>query len=208
MCVRENRLKMSDTKRCTCCNEEKSPSEFHKKRDSKRGKTYLRSQCKDCRNEKARNYMRPPTGRWKKYKTDAKRRGIDFELTEAEFVSFNGKPCGYCGSELDTIRLDRVNNDLGYFLENVVPCCFKCNSFKHAFKEKEFLDHITRVYLHQNNGKENGKQENSFEEAGKKDATDSKRIWAGNRYLTGYSSRGTQKWGRSILSWFRKILSL
>jgi hypothetical protein len=152
--------------------------------------------------------MRPPVGRWKKYITDAKRRGVNFELSQEEFLSFNGKSCEYCGSELDTIRLDRVDNNLGYLLENVVPCCFKCNSFKHTFEEKEFLDHISSIYLHQNNGKDNGKQENTFKEISKKDTLNSKGVGTGSGHTTRYTSRRVKSRRRGFFSGLWEILSI
>jgi hypothetical protein len=42
------------------------------------------------------------------------------------------KSCYYCSNKLGTktiygAGLDRLNNDLGYELNNVVPCCTFCN---------------------------------------------------------------------------------
>ncbi len=199
---------MNDKKSCKCCKEEKLLSEFPIERDKRRRKPYLRGECKSCRNEKKRGYRRPGPGRWKKYKYDSNRRNIDFNLTLDQFLTFDNKPCGYCGIELDRIRLDRVNNNLGYFLENVVSCCFKCNSFKHTLEEKEFLKHITRVYLYQNNRKKNGEQKNSFKEASKEVVTNSEGIWASSGHSTRYYLGRTKEWGGGILSWLWKILSL
>lgn len=41
--------------------------------------------------------------------------------------------------------IDRVNNDIGYTLENSVPCCTRCNVLKYTSNEDDFYSHITRV---------------------------------------------------------------
>ena len=53
--------------------------------------------------------------------------------------------------EFDVIYVngvDRVNSDLGYEIENCVPCCYRCNSMKMDTSLNEFKDHITKVYNH------------------------------------------------------------
>lgn len=78
------------------------------------------------------------------YKTDAKRRGYSFELTNEEFDSVIIKDCVYCGAKTPAKRMyndwgiveytgiDRLNNHLGYTISNSVPCCKNCNSIKKA----------------------------------------------------------------------------
>lgn len=75
--------------------------------------------------------------------------GIEFRLTEQEFFSFSNKKCNYCGIELDQVRLDRVNNDLGYEMSNLVPCCKICNKLKHKLTKEIFLSHLAQIYLYQ-----------------------------------------------------------
>ena len=61
------------------------------------------------------------------YKNGAKGRNIFFDLTLDEFRKFWGKNCFYCGSKIETIGLDRIKNDIGYVIENLISCCWKCN---------------------------------------------------------------------------------
>lgn len=87
------------------------------------------------------------------YKRSALRRGTSFELTRAEFRSIISRNCFYCGAppvEFKRVSgvqmsicmangVDRVDNALGYTLDNVVPCCFACNHAKHVLTQEDFL---------------------------------------------------------------------
>ena len=45
-------------------------------------------------------------------------------------------PCFYCGEYLDDstgVGLDRCDNKKGYTLNNVVPCCARCNRMKNVY---------------------------------------------------------------------------
>ena len=48
---------------------------------------------------------------------------------------------------VDTI--DRMNNDLGYIIDNVVPCCKWCNLSKRERSKEEFLEHNKKIYEYQ-----------------------------------------------------------
>lgn len=144
-------------KKCTSCNKERKLSDFHI-RNKKTGS--LHSQCKLCRNEKRRELRIIPKNKYREYKYEASRRGLKFELSYKEFKSFKGKPCHYCGDELDSICLDRIDNDLGYFINNVVSCCFKCNSIKHVYDIDDFLEHVEKIFMYQQKVRD-GKQESS-----------------------------------------------
>lgn len=96
------------------------------------------------------------------YQKSAKRRNISFVLTEEEFKSLTLLPCFYCGKEPSQIYksnkygngnyiyngIDRVNNSLGYILDNCVPCCGICNRAKDVMTKEEFLNWIETVYAH------------------------------------------------------------
>lgn len=96
------------------------------------------------------------------YKTSAKKRNISFELNNEQFKKLIKSNCYYCNSE-PIIRkgeieyaksgefkrngIDRLNNDIGYTIENSVPCCEICNRAKLKLTEKVFLNHIEKIYL-------------------------------------------------------------
>ncbi len=89
-----------------------------------------------------------PRGRFLMYiKNSTKRTGAAnyFKLTFDEFMTFWQEPCHYCGDEIKTIGLDRVNNDIGYIAENIVPCCRVCNRMKNDQGLVEFKDRCKRI---------------------------------------------------------------
>lgn len=96
------------------------------------------------------------------YKRHAKNRGLEFELTKDIFLKLIGQPCYYCGLLPSNIKrtkndsegflysgIDRIDSNIGYIIDNVVPCCNQCNKSKMAISKIEFLDWVKRVYTHQ-----------------------------------------------------------
>ena len=82
-----------------------------------------------------------------------------FELTKEDFRALTKSNCYYCGQPPSQIvkagngvngeylysGIDRVNNDLGYAISNVRPCCKQCNIAKGILTEAEFYAWIRRV---------------------------------------------------------------
>lgn len=98
------------------------------------------------------------SGKYLRYKSGAKQRGISFELTSEEFGQFWQKPCHYCGDKISTICLDRVDNSKGYIMGNVVPCCVRHNRMKLTMSVEEFVEACKKVVEHFE-GNVNQKQE-------------------------------------------------
>jgi 5-methylcytosine-specific restriction endonuclease McrA len=93
------------------------------------------------------------------YKNGAKKRGLEYKLTEKQFSEITKKDCYYCGEKPKGITngkrtnrayifngLDRIDNTKGYTTDNVVPCCRNCNYAKHQLTLQEFKEWIRRVY--------------------------------------------------------------
>jgi len=96
------------------------------------------------------------------YKKDnADRRGLDYKLTRKKARELFEGNCYYCGKEPNNIidrsssnangvyvynSIDRLDNSKGYIEGNVVSCCKICNAMKSKLSEKEFLEHIKKVY--------------------------------------------------------------
>lgn len=90
-----------------------------------------------------------------KYKNQAKKRGIEQGLTDEQIIAFHKGNCHYCGSppsntcSISTLNgsytysgIDRKDNEKGYTIDNVVPCCISCNSAKGIGAYDEFINWI------------------------------------------------------------------
>lgn len=94
-----------------------------------------------------------------KYKALARKHKRKFELTKKQFKEITQQDCYYCGGKpkniMDTKRfngeyvyngIDRIDNNKGYIIGNIVPCCFVCNVAKSNKTIKEFKNWIEKVY--------------------------------------------------------------
>ncbi len=86
--------------------------------------------------------------RYGKYKKGAASRGLDFNISFEEFMLLWQKPCYYCGSSIETIGIDRIDNSIGYMLGNIIPSCFVCNRAKMDMSQSEFLSHCSMIVRH------------------------------------------------------------
>lgn len=142
-------------KTCTCCKAEKDLSEFHK--DPQHSDGY-RNQCKECRSKydqqphrkliakkSERKRRDTPLYRMNKYKRGAVGRGLEWGLTEKEFMGFWQAPCDYCGGDISTVGLDRIDSKKGYTVDNVSPCCFTCNRMKGTLNKQDFIKQCERI---------------------------------------------------------------
>jgi len=97
-----------------------------------------------------------------KQKWHAKRRGlswlIDFKQWHRLVTSdcylcakppMNAFKCGSLKHQHGLVfkyqGLDRVDNSIGYELDNIAPCCKICNSIKSNRSIDEFIDHISLI---------------------------------------------------------------
>ena len=155
---------------CTKCGAEKPDVDFYDDKKKKNGKQSCCKACSRtlavawCKNnpEKHRAISRRvyhrrknsakfkakinrPGARLSSYRSDAKRREHEFTLTKEEFMLFWQKPCHYCNDPIETAGLDRVDNNKGYVLGNLVPCCWTCNMAKRAMTKADFLRHCIKI---------------------------------------------------------------
>ena len=116
--------------------------------------------CKVCYNKSMRRKDSHPAflKHIISYKSNAKSRGLDFDLSNDEFQAISSGDCFYCGMEPEYRTppkewqpggywsgVDRVDNSLGYSVENCVPCCRQCNWAKRDLTQEEFYLWTTRV---------------------------------------------------------------
>lgn len=115
-------------------------------------------------------------------KKDARAANREFSIKLEEFRYLSQQNCYYCGgapANLITYRgqnsftfryfmysgLDRINNEVGYTRQNVVPCCIICNRAKNSMPFKDFIDWINRLTQYtQWKANEQAKQESGNEE--------------------------------------------
>lgn len=90
------------------------------------------------------------------YKNGARYRKLEFSISDAKVKELIQKPCYYCKEDktLSTTTdiysylhngIDRVDNNQGYILGNVVPCCKFCNRAKGTYSDKEFIDFCRKI---------------------------------------------------------------
>jgi len=124
-----------------------------KKLDNKEQKKVLRRFYYQKPEVNKRNRLRnskwrkenPEKYRFSSCKGGAKARDLQWDLTFEQFMMFWRKPCFYCGSEIETIGLDRIDNKKGYVLDNVVSCCLWCNNWKGIMSQDDFLSHCHKI---------------------------------------------------------------
>ncbi len=100
------------------------------------------------------------------YKRGAEKRNYIFEISKEEFIKLASDNCHYCNRlpeqksynkpKTDYIiynGLDRVDNNLGYTLDNTVTCCMHCNRAKMCLSKKQFLQLIFDIYKNCIDGK-------------------------------------------------------
>ena len=86
---------------------------------------------------------------------------ISYEM----FKELSSGDCFYCGTPPSSIRIvrsnkkylpdhkksvmngiDRINSSHGYTKDNVRSCCYTCNAMKSDHNDKDFLNHIKKIY--------------------------------------------------------------
>lgn len=92
------------------------------------------------------------------YRYQAQIRKHSFNLTFLQFLSLIRLPCAYCGSFPDERKhgrytynangVDRVDNLIGYELDNCVPCCTLCNLMKKTLTAETFIQHCNKISEH------------------------------------------------------------
>ena len=78
-------------------------------------------------------YCSKTTPSYRTYQKSANQRNLEFALTEEQFTTITKQSCYLCGLEESLINhtgIDRVENHIGYRLDNSKPCCGHCNLLK------------------------------------------------------------------------------
>lgn len=139
--VRSSKLKDGSTKSCGC---------------------YRVSRAKLPRTSKGKSGLR---NLYNSYRSQAKHRGLKFEIEFIEFEYLTSLNCTYCGrvpsqkytpasrTELATEHgiyiyngIDRIDSNLGYLKGNVITCCKRCNIAKSNMSKNDFIYMIKDIY--------------------------------------------------------------
>jgi len=138
--VREkrSRMKLPQLSTCVKCGAEHQTINQH----------HTCEQCVPNQREYAENYRNGLNGRWMMYRSNAKKRKLAFDLTIEQFAALWQQPCDYCGSEIETIGIDRVDSSVGYTTGNIVPCCARCNESKNDLSVPAWVEHMKSVLRH------------------------------------------------------------
>ena len=91
------------------------------------------------------------------YKRPAKNRDLVFDLSKEQIRELIKQNCHYCNCKPKKIKrvgpsvlvyngIDRVDSNIGYVKENVVPCCWVCNRAKYTMSYDEFISWVSTVY--------------------------------------------------------------
>jgi len=97
-------------------------------------------------------------GLFAKFKNDLRHRGRTFSISLEEFKTLSKDNCFYCGAvpnnEFTYIYsgetllyngIDRIDNKKEYNIENLVSCCWRCNSSKNNASMLEFVKWINNI---------------------------------------------------------------
>ena len=131
-----------------------------KERDSER-KEYFKlynqehyQQNKEKYKLRAKEYAqrRPDKMKFNSYSQDARKRGLVFELSFSDFMKLWGAACSYCGDNIDTIGIDRIDNSIGYVIDNIASCCSQCNFMKRSYTKSEFIKKCQSIAAHSKKG--------------------------------------------------------
>jgi len=127
------------TKTCTRCNKEKSVTGFAQAGNDPR---YRRKVCNACRGraDRARNRDKRNAHHrdvrnaspiqsliWVDSRKEDRKKGRDNDLTKDFIAAEIAKGCSYCGESEIRMTLDRIDNNKGHTMDNVVPACIRCN---------------------------------------------------------------------------------
>lgn len=119
--------------------------------------------CRACAKELSRKKFGEEhsiSAAWKSLIGNARNRGISVEITKDEFAQIAKMNCFYCGEEpVEKVYydqpswstparlngIDRVDNSVGYTLDNIVASCYICNRGKMDLSLEDFKAWIIKL---------------------------------------------------------------
>lgn len=101
------------------------------------------------KNKPRQKYDKSLPKEYKSYLSRANNKGLTFDLSVEEFYSIVNQDCFYCGSE-GMNGLDKIDCKGHYTKDNVLSCCTKCNMMKFTYSQADFIKHVKKIYVYQN----------------------------------------------------------
>jgi len=86
---------------------------------------------------------------YSRYKNRALKKQLDFEMTPWDYDNIINKDCYLCGKRNDNSHkngIDRIDNNKGYLLDNVKPCCGECNYMKKNYELGDIINKFMLIY--------------------------------------------------------------
>lgn len=112
-------------------------------------------QCKPCQRQADKRYKNDPKFTYGIYKRSVQRSrfvrrhgNLEFALTFKQFMMFWQQSCHYCGDNIKTVGIDRIDSDVGYVIDNCVSCCSTCNYMKRNLSQPDFLEQCKKIIEH------------------------------------------------------------
>ena len=143
---------------CTGCNKyvrcsyrNKTCTTCHRKELKKTG--WIRNKEQDRRIN--RKWSKTIKGLWSLGRRTAKKKDLEWDISLEQFIELRKNVCFYCSGELPQhgYGLDRIDNNSGYKLINVLPCCAVCNEIRGrnlTVAEMVLVIHTLKAYRSQN----------------------------------------------------------
>ena len=114
--------------------------------------------------EKIKISRRTPKVRFQNLKTAVKRKNQSLSITEDEYIEIIKNDCYYCDGFFPRSEtgsgLDRLDNNLGYHIDNVISCCTTCNKVKNKIFSPEETKVMIQAVINLKKSKLTGNDDN------------------------------------------------
>ncbi len=139
-----------------CCSNCNTPKKFIRNTICKGCDYKLHPEKYEVHKIRVKNYAFTLNGKFLNAKSQAKSRNIPWHINKEQYKALINNTCNYCTGQLPVkgVGLDRIDNNQGYVIDNVVPCCEACNSIKGKYLSKVEMEIAMKaILIFRNKGK-------------------------------------------------------
>jgi len=89
--------------------------------------------------------------RYTQYKKRAHKKNLEFGLSQEMFNAIICNPCYICGKKSTSDHMngiDRIDNNIGYTLDNGIACCGGCNYMKRNYSLEDVFDKYQNIHTY------------------------------------------------------------